>query len=67
MSGKIEVRRMNGATWVKLDEGLAVVAVKLAEGERWFEQFRDAWREWLSDAVRSGRAVVGFGWKEAAE
>ena len=61
---KIELRRMNGATWVKLDDGLCVVPIALVD-----EFVRD-WKEWRREfavAVESGRAVLGFGWKEAAE
>jgi hypothetical protein len=47
---KIEVRRMNAATWVRLEDGLAVIPVRLAEGEKWF----DEWRELLGDAIREG-------------
>jgi len=55
---------MNGATWVKLEDGLCVVPVALVD-----EFVRDCgeWRKAFGVAVESGRAVLGFGWKEAAE
>ena len=64
MSVMIELRRMNGATLVKLEDGLCVVPVALVD-----EFVRDwgEWRKAFGIAVETGRAVLGFGWKEAAE
>ena len=64
MSVMIELRRMDGKIWVALEDGLCVVPVALVD-----EFVRD-WKEWRREfavAVESGRAVLGFGWKEAAE
>jgi len=64
VSVMIELRRMDGKTWVALEDGLCVVPVALVD-----EFVRD-WGEWRREfavAVESGRAVLGFGWKEAAE
>ena len=55
MSVKIEVRRMNGATWVKLVPGLAVVPVRLVD------ELRECWTGKLADAVMNGKAVVDVG------
>ena len=58
---KIELKRMDGATWVKLDDGLCVVPVALVD-----EFVRD-WGEWrraFGVAVETGRAVFGFGCAE---
>jgi len=61
---KIEVRRMDGATWVRLEDGLAVLPVALVD-----EFVRDwgEWRKAFAIALESGKAMVGFGWNEAAE
>jgi hypothetical protein len=55
MIGKIEVRRMNGATWVKLELGLAVVPIGL------LDEIKEHWTGKLADAVRRGEAVVNIG------
>jgi hypothetical protein len=52
---KIEVRRMNGATWVKLGPGLAVVPVGL------LDELRECWTGKLADAVMNGEALVNVG------
>jgi len=53
--GKIEVRRMDGATWVKLGMGLAVVPIGL------LEELREHWTGKIADAVLRGEAVVDVG------
>jgi hypothetical protein len=61
VSVMIELRRMDGKTWVALEDGLCVVPVALVD-----EFVRD-WKEWRREfavAVESGRAVLGFGWAE---
>ena len=61
MSVMIELRRMDGKTWVALEDGLCVVPVELVD-----EFVRD-WGEWrraFGVAVETGRAVLGFGWAE---
>ena len=55
MSVKIEVRRMSGATWVKLGPGLAVVPVRL------LDELKESWAGKLADAVLNGKAVVNVG------
>jgi hypothetical protein len=52
---KIEVRRMDGATWVKLSMGLAVVPIGL------LEELREHWTGKIADAVKRGEAVVNVG------
>jgi hypothetical protein len=52
---KIEVRRMNGVTWVRLGPGLAVVPVGL------LDEIREHWTGKLADAVMKGEAVVNVG------
>ena len=52
---KIEVRRMSGATWVKLGPGLAVVPVRLVD------ELRECWSGKLADAVMKGEALVNVG------
>jgi hypothetical protein len=52
---KIEVRRMEGKTWVKLDVGLAVVPIEL------LQELRERWTTAVSDAVLRGEAVVNVG------
>jgi len=52
---KIEVRRMDGATWVKLNMGLAVVPIHL------LEELREHWTGKIADAVMKGEAVVNVG------
>jgi len=52
---KIEVRRMNGATWVKLGMGLAVVPIEL------LQELREQWTNAIAVAVEEGRAVVNVG------
>jgi len=54
MGGKIEVRRMDGATWVRLDRGLAVVPIRL------IEEFRERWTEAIATAVERKEAVVNL-------
>ena len=63
MSVMIELRRMDGKTWVALEDGLCVVPVALVDE---FVRDRKEWRREFAVAVESGRAVLGFGWKEAA-
>jgi hypothetical protein len=55
MSGKIEVRRMDGKTWVALNMGLAVVPINL------LEEMREHWSGKIADAVLRGEAVVNVG------
>ena len=55
MSGKIEVRRMDGKTWVALNMGLAVVPINL------LEEMREHWSGKIADAVLRGGAVVDVG------
>jgi hypothetical protein len=55
MSGKIEVRRMDGKTWVALNMGLAVVPINL------LEEMRENWSGKIADAVLRGEAVVDVG------
>jgi len=55
VSVKIEVRRMNGSTWVKLGPGLAVVPIGL------LDELREVWTEKLGDAVLKGEAMVNVG------
>jgi hypothetical protein len=52
---KIEVRRMDGATWVKLNMGLAVVPIELVN------ELREHWIGKIADAVMRGEAVVNVG------
>jgi hypothetical protein len=52
---KIEVRRFEGATWVKLVVGLAVVPVGL------LDELREVWSGKLADAVMEGKAMVNVG------
>jgi hypothetical protein len=52
---KIEVRRMDGATWVKLNMGLGVVPIGL------LEELREHWTGMIADAVMKGEAVVNVG------
>jgi hypothetical protein len=52
---KIEVRRVDGATWVKLNMGLAVVPIGL------LDEFRERWTGKIADAVMRGEAVVDVG------
>ena len=49
---RIEVRRMDGATWVKLGPGLAVVPARL------LDEIREHWAGKLADAVMNVEAVV---------
>jgi hypothetical protein len=49
MGGKIEVRRMNGATWVKLNMGLAVVPIGL------LDELREHWTGKIADAVMKAK------------
>jgi len=49
---KIEVRRMNGEVWVKLNKDLAVVPICL------LDQIREEWANKLADAVTEGKAIV---------
>jgi hypothetical protein len=49
---KIEVRRIDGATWVKLSMGLAVVPVEL------LDELREHWTGKIADAVLRGEAIV---------
>jgi len=58
---KIEVRRMDGETWVKLGKDLAVVPIYL------LDEIRADWTNKLGDAVRDGKAVVNCWDEEAAE
>ena len=55
MSGQIEVRRMDGKTWVALNMGLAVVPINL------LEEMREHWTGKIADAVLRGEAVVNVG------
>jgi hypothetical protein len=52
---RIEVRRMDGATWVKLNMGLAVVPISL------LNEIREHWTGKIADAVMKGEAVVNVG------
>jgi hypothetical protein len=52
---KIEVRRMDGATWIKLNMGLAVVPIGL------LDEVREHWTGKIADAVMRGDAVVNVG------
>ena len=52
---RVEIRRMNGGTWVKLDEGLAVVPISL------IDEFREMWRGLIAAAIEKGEAVVNVG------
>ena len=52
---KIEVRRMEGAPWVRLDRGLAVVPIRLVE------EFRERWTEPIASAVERKEAIVNVG------
>ena len=52
---KIEVRRMDGATWVKLNMGLAVVPIGL------LDEIREHWTGKIAAAVMKGEAVVNVG------
>ena len=52
---KVEVRRMDGATWVKLNMGLAVVPIGL------LDEIREHWTAKIADAVMRGEAVVNVG------
>ena len=49
---KIEVRRFDGATWVKLGPGLAVVPIGL------LDELRECWSGKLADAIMEEKAVV---------
>jgi len=55
---KIEVRRMDGATWVRLDRGLAVVPIDL------LNELREHWTGKIADAVMRGEAVVNVGLRD---
>jgi hypothetical protein len=55
MRGKIKVRRMDGATWVRLGMGLAVVPIGL------LDELREHWSGKLADAVMKGEALVNVG------
>ena len=55
MSGKIEVRRMDGKIWVALNMGLAVVPINL------LEEMREHWSGKIADAVLRGEAMVNVG------
>jgi hypothetical protein len=58
----IEVRRMDGARWVKLSPDLAVVPIRL------LDDLREHWSGKLADAVMNGEAVVNvFGDGKEAE
>jgi hypothetical protein len=52
---RIEVRRMDGKTWVRLDVGLAVVPLEL------LQELREQWTNAIAIAVKEGRAVVNVG------
>ena len=52
---KIEVRRMDGATWVKLNMGLGVVPIGL------LDEIREHWTGKIADAVMKGEAIVDVG------
>ena len=52
---RIEVRRMDGKTWVRLDVGLAVVPLEL------LQELREQWTNAIAIAVEEGRAVVNVG------
>jgi hypothetical protein len=52
---KIEVRRIDGATWIKLNMGLAVVPIGL------LDEIREHWTGKIADAVMRGQAVVNVG------
>ena len=58
---KIEVRRMEGATWVKLNMGLAVVPIGL------LDEIREHWTGKIADAVMRGEAVVNVGLGDGGE
>jgi len=51
---KIEVRRMNGATWVRLDKDLAIVPIYL------LDEIRADWANNLADAVKHEEVVVNL-------
>ena len=55
MSERIEVRRMDGKTWVALNMGLAVVPIEL------LQELREQWTSAIAVAVKEGRAVVNVG------
>jgi len=55
VSRKIEVRRMEGKTWVALNMGLAVVPINL------LEEMREHWTGKIADALLRGEAVVDVG------
>ena len=52
---KIEIRRIDGATWIKLNMGLAVVPIGL------LDEVREHWTGKIADAVMRGEAVVNVG------
>jgi len=52
---KIEIRRIDGATWIKLNMGLAVVPIGL------LDEVREHWTPKIADAVMRGDAVVNVG------
>ena len=52
---EIEVRRMDGKTWVALNMGLAVVPIGL------LDEIREHWTGKVADAVMRGEAVVNVG------
>jgi len=52
---EIEVRRMDGKTWVALNMGLAVVPIGL------LDEIRGHWTGKIADAVMRGEAFVNVG------
>ena len=62
---KIELKRMDGATWVKLDDGLCVLPIALVD-----EFVRD-WGEWRripsSSSSTAECRLMGVGWDRGAE
>jgi hypothetical protein len=54
---RVEIRRVNGATWVRLDKGLAVVPIGL------IDELREHWTGKVADAVMKEEAVVNL-WNE---
>jgi hypothetical protein len=54
---KIETRIIDGARWVRLDDGLAVVPIGLMDGA----EGKKGWRERIATAVKNGEAVVNVG------
>jgi len=51
---RVEIRRVNGATWVRLDKGLAVVPIAL------IDELREHWTAKVADAVMKEEAVVNL-------